>query len=96
MNFKDISDEDWLAFSMTAPKLYKAHCNMMSKMPLGTENEWFFTDDFRVSSEEYFEIGGVRYLPVVGVSVFDVFRRYLSFIENGVFKSIMMEFSDET
>lgn len=89
MKFEDISEEDWLVFSMTAPKLYKTHCNMISKMPIGTETRWIFTDKFNVSSEEYLVIDGVRYLPVVGVSAFG-FRWYLLFIENGVFRSIII------
>lgn len=67
MKPNDISDEDWLLARMSAPL-------MMAKIDetklLNHFVSWYLSEYKALESEEYFEIDGFKYLPVLTVASF--------------------------
>lgn len=90
MKEADISDEDWLAFSVTAPKLYD-FATRTSKFEVKAVkiSEWELSKAV-IISDEYFEIGGVRYLPTMNIKIYGETNTYMFFVHNGFVDNRLM------
>lgn len=90
MKEADISDEDWLIISMTAPMLYEfAVRTSKLKAKAVDVSEWELSKAV-IISDEYFEIGGVRYLPTMDFRVYGETSTYMFFVRNGFVDNHLM------